>query len=139
MTKGLRKKAHERIFGRHSGGDAHASTLGGGDATHDSQPQDTSRGDAPHDVETQADPTQHAEIPPPPHADVLEERRFEPYSVALEAAALPPDSIPDQRVHGPAKVRDDWDSYHAMRPIAQQRYEQAKRRCLELKGMNKFL
>ena len=49
------------------------------------------------------------------------------------------DSILDQRVHGPAKVRDDWDSYHNMRPIAQQRYEQAKRRCLELKGMNKFL
>ncbi|XP_020272283.1 uncharacterized protein LOC109847466 [Asparagus officinalis] len=118
-------------------GDAHASTSGGGDATHDSQPQDTSCGDAPHDVEIQADPTQHAEIPPPPHADILEERRFEPYSVALEAAALPPDSIPDQRAHGPANVRDDWDSYHDMRPIALQRYEQAKRRCLELKGTEK--
>ncbi|XP_020250155.1 uncharacterized protein LOC109827561 [Asparagus officinalis] len=134
MTKGLRKKALERLFGRHSGGDAQASTLGGGDATHDSQPQDTSRRDAPHDVETHADPTQHAEIPLPPHADVLEERRFEPYSTALEAAALPPDSITNQRVHGPTKVKGDWDSYHALRPIAQYRYEQAKHICLELKG-----
>ncbi|XP_020246836.1 uncharacterized protein LOC109824618 [Asparagus officinalis] len=134
MTKGLRKKELERLFGRHSEGDAHASTSGGGDATHDSQPQDTSRGDAPRDVETQADPTQHAKIPPPPHANVLEERRFEPYSAALEAAALPPDSITDQRVHGPTKVRGEWDSYHAVRPITHHRYEQAKRRCLELKG-----
>ena len=59
------------------------------------QPQDTSRGDTPHDVGTQADPTQHAEIPLPPHADVLEERRFEPYIVPIEAAALPPDFITD--------------------------------------------
>ncbi|XP_020268033.1 uncharacterized protein LOC109843508 [Asparagus officinalis] len=31
-------------------------------------------------------------------------------------------------------VNEDWDSYHALRPIAQHRYEQARRRCLELKG-----
>ncbi|XP_020271992.1 uncharacterized protein LOC109847160 [Asparagus officinalis] len=71
---------------------------------------------------------------PPPHADVLEERRYEPYSAAVEAAPLPPDSIPDQRAHDPAKVKEDWDAYHDLRLIAQQRYEQARRRCLELKG-----
>ncbi|XP_020272446.1 uncharacterized protein LOC109847625 [Asparagus officinalis] len=98
MTKGLRKRALDRLFGRHSGGDAHSSTLGRIAATHDLLPQDTGRGDAPPDVETLVDPTQHAEMPPssPPHADVLEERRYEPHSAAVEAAPLPPDSITDQ-------------------------------------------